>query len=165
MRKLLVFGIILLFLGVGFQPALANEISTNTVSDVDEDCIECQPVSRVDLLKVRLLLIRLEVFTNVILSRFGNIPRVSEKNEEIYDKISTLKEINNELKLNSSLLDFPNIRSLLDNYFNLLWDIREKISDIYWFFIFFTFVSVLIEMIMTFIWTIGFVLGCWNWPV
>ena len=60
----LVVGIIILFLGVGFQPALANEVSTTIVSDVDEDC-GCQPVNKIDLLKVRLLLIRLKIFTNI----------------------------------------------------------------------------------------------------
>ena len=139
---------------------------TNVVgtSEVGEDC-NCKPINDIQVVRIERLLDRLESRINFILLKYGDIPEVAEKNEEIYDKISTLKEINNELKLNSSLLDFPNICSILDNYFNLLWDIREKISDIYWFFIFFTFVSVLIEMIMTFIWTIGFVLGCWNWPV
>ena len=139
---------------------LTSVVSANEI----EDC-NCKPINDIQVVRIERLLDRLESRINFILLKYGDIPEVAEKNEEIYDKISTLKEINNELKLNSSLLDFPNICSILDNYFNLLWDIREKISDIYWFFIFFTFVSVLIEMIMTFIWTIGFVLGCWNWPV
>ena len=86
---LICVGITILFLGVGFQPALANEISTNIVSDVDEDCLDCQPVNRVELLKVKLLLIRIEAFTNIILSRFGHIPEVKEKCEEILDIINS----------------------------------------------------------------------------
>ena len=89
-KKALVFGIIVLFLGVGFQPALADEISTNIVSDVEEDCLECQPVNRVELLKVKLLLIRIEAFTNVILSRFGHIPEIREKCEEASERISEI---------------------------------------------------------------------------
>ena len=88
MKKALVVVVILLFLGVGFQPATANEISTNPIFDVDEDCFECQPVSRVDLLKVKLLLIRLKSFTNVISSKYGYIPEVAEKCEEISDRIT-----------------------------------------------------------------------------
>ena len=87
MKKALVIGVILLFLGVGIQPALANEVSTNAVSDVEEDCLECQPASRVDLLKVKLLLIRLEAITNVILSKFGHIPEIKEKCEKILETI------------------------------------------------------------------------------
>ena len=89
-KKALVFGIIVLFLGVGFQPALADEISTNIVSDVEEDCLECQPVNRVELLKVKLLLIRIEAFTNVILSRYGHIPEIREKCEEASERISEI---------------------------------------------------------------------------
>ena len=87
--KTFVLVIIVLFLGVGFQPALANEIPTNIVSDVDEDCLECQPVSRIDLLKIRLLLTRIEVFTKIIMQRFGHIPEVSEKCDEILNIIDS----------------------------------------------------------------------------
>ena len=87
--KGLAVAVIILFLGVGIQPALADEISTNIVSDVDEDCLDCQPVNRVELLKVKLLLIRIEAFTNIILSRFGHIPEVKEKCEEILDIINS----------------------------------------------------------------------------
>ena len=38
MKKALVIGVILLFLGVGLKPALANEIPISNTSDVDEDC-------------------------------------------------------------------------------------------------------------------------------
>ena len=100
--KVLVVCIIVLFLGVGFQPALANEISTTTVSDVDEDCLECQPVNRIDLLKVRLLLIRVEVLTNILMQRFGHIPEIKEKCEEISNRISKLQVLNE----NSFICDF-----------------------------------------------------------
>ena len=94
-RILIVVGITILFLGVGFQPAIANEISTNAVSDVDEDCFECQPVSRVDLLRVKLLLIRVEVLTNILIQRFGHISEVEEKCQEILDVIHKNREFDN----------------------------------------------------------------------
>ena len=97
--KILVVGIIVLFLGVGFQPALANEIS-----DVEEDC-GCQPVSRVDLLKVKLLLIRLEAFTNVILSKYEHIPEIQEECGEILDRITSLREMNDEFESHLLLND------------------------------------------------------------
>ena len=95
MKKALVCGVILLFLGVGFQPALANKVSISSVSDVEEDCLECQPVNRVELLRVKLLLIRLEVFTNVILSKFGHIPEIREKCEEASERISEISITSN----------------------------------------------------------------------
>ena len=101
MKKALVVGIIVLFLGVGFQPALANEVSTNIVSDVDEDCLECQPVNRADLLRVRLLLIRLEVFINIVLSIFGHIPKIVTICEEILEILKNgIKDIICNILLN-----------------------------------------------------------------
>ena len=125
MKKALVIGVILLFLGVGFQPALANEISA-----VDEDCLECQPVNRVDLLKVKLLLIRLEVFTNIVLSKLGHIPEVKEKCQEVSDKMSILNVITEELKL-----VFPIGNIIICIYFLILgsvvfrmWDFFDELS-------------------------------------
>ena len=48
-------------------------------------------MNRVALLKVKLLLIRLEAFTNIILTRFGHIPEIREKCEEILDIIDSNK--------------------------------------------------------------------------
>ena len=96
MRKVLVFCIIVLFLGVGFQPALANEIF-----DVDEDCFDCQPISRVELLKVKLSLIKIEAITNIILSRFSHILEIREKCQEISGKITTFQERINDLSSES----------------------------------------------------------------
>jgi len=41
-KKLLIFGIIALFIGVGIQPAISNEIQIKKTSDINDDCIECQ---------------------------------------------------------------------------------------------------------------------------
>ena len=94
-KNSLVFGVILLFLGVGFQPALATEISINPVSDVEEDCLDCQPVNRVELLKVKLLVIKLKAFNSIILSRFGHIPDIAEKCQEISDRFAQLSVFSN----------------------------------------------------------------------
>ena len=88
-KKALVVGIIVLFLGVGFQPAIANEVSITKTADVEGDCFDCRPVNRVALLKVKLLLMKLETITNVILSRFGHTPEVAEKCEEVLDIINS----------------------------------------------------------------------------
>ena len=96
MKKAIVIGVILLFLGVGFQPALA-------VSDVDKDCLECQPVSRVDNFRVKLLFIRLEVVINVILSKFAHIPEIVTICKEILEILNDgIKDITLMLKTNLS---------------------------------------------------------------
>ena len=91
MKKIIVICVIFLFIGVVFQPVLAGEASITKKSDVNENCVECQPASRVDLLRVRLLVIRIKAITNVILSRFGYIPEVEEKCEEVLDVIHNNK--------------------------------------------------------------------------
>ena len=91
---------------------ISSVVSANEI--VDEECLECQPVSRVDLLKVRLWLIRLGVAINSILSKFNHIPEVKEKCEEVSDRI-------NELIFESSLEDFPKICDFLALIYMPLW--------------------------------------------
>ena len=86
--KAFVLVIIVLFLGVGFQPALANEISTNIVSDVDEDC-NCKPINDIQVVRIERLLDRLENRINFILLRYGHLPEVAEKCEEVLGVINS----------------------------------------------------------------------------
>ncbi len=112
-KKGLVVGIIVLFIGVGFQPAFANEVSiTNKTSDVEEDC-NCNPVSNLHLIRLERMLNRLEIHTKIlsIFSKYN--PEFKEKYQEISNRISTLKETNNELKLGSSDWDYPIICEIL----------------------------------------------------
>ena len=95
---------------------LTSVVSANEV----EDCLECQPVNRVDLLKVKLLLTRLEVIINGIISKFKDIPYIQEKFQDISDRIKTFKEMNKELELSSSLWRFPIICTILEPIFHPL---------------------------------------------
>ena len=40
-KKGLIIGIILLFIGIGIQPALSNELTIPTISDIEKEC-DCQ---------------------------------------------------------------------------------------------------------------------------
>ena len=103
MKKALVVGVILLFLGVGVQPALANEISITNTS-VDEDC-GCQDVNRLELLRFKLLLIRLEILINSRLSKYNHIVEVTENYQEIHDRILKFRVMNDIFILESKLED------------------------------------------------------------
>ena len=72
MKKALVIEVILLFLGVGIQPALANEISTNALSDVDEDCFECQVSNVFRHLQAKMMLIKPKAVKNHLSSSNNN---------------------------------------------------------------------------------------------
>ena len=67
----------------------------------NEDC-ECEVVNRYDLLRVKLLMVRLKVVTNILLLRFGYIPEVAEKCYEILDVINS-----------NRVLDYPIICAIL----------------------------------------------------
>ena len=127
-KKGLVAGIIVLFLGVGFQPAFANEISIPETSD-NEDC-ECQGINRFELFRAKLLLIRLEVFTNILLSKFGHIPEIAEKCQEISNRITTLKVMNLEFKSYLHLSYETFICKLLEFIFDCIFSIYFTIKTI-----------------------------------
>jgi len=88
------------------------------VSDVEEDC-GCEVVSSSNLVRVKLLLARLEVYINIILLRFGYIPEVAEKCQEILDVINSNRQ-----------LDFPIICDLLEPIYNQLENIAPIIQDL-----------------------------------
>ena len=58
------------------------------ISDVEDDC-GCQVVSSSNLVRVKLLLVRLKVITNILLLRFGYILEIQEKSYEILDVINS----------------------------------------------------------------------------
>ena len=159
MKKALAIGVILLFLGVGFQPALANEVSTNTVSDVDEDCLECQPVNRVELLKVKLLLIRLEVITNVILSRFGHIPEIGEKCGKILDVIHSNRVLDYPI-ICSILLYLGNTLRYIDEF---LWSILDNHPNNVILYLIIYPLEVTIVTFIIIILGFWFIYDCYNW--
>lgn len=97
-KKGLVVGIIILFIGVGVQPVFANDISVSTTSD-SEDCIDCQVLDGYSLLRVNLLFTRIKAVINFVSYRFGDIPEVKEKYEDIFNII------NSNILLNPPILE------------------------------------------------------------
>jgi hypothetical protein len=85
-KKILVVGIIILFIGVGIQPAFANDISITTTSNIKEDC-GCQPISNLHLVRLERLLNRVEIYTNILSLLFKHNSEVKEKCELLSNKI------------------------------------------------------------------------------
>ena len=84
-RKGLVYCVIVLFISVGVQPVFAEESITSTL-DKDEDCIECGVSDGFSLLRAKILLFRVKIVTNVILSsKLGEIPEIKEDCQNILD--------------------------------------------------------------------------------
>lgn len=92
--KILVLGIIVLFIGVGIQPAIANNVSITTASDSEEDCNLCPKVSTSRFVRLKSLLNRLDTFGNrlSVISKQNSI--VEGKYQELIRRIIIFKEIN-----------------------------------------------------------------------
>ena len=66
-KTILAIGVIALFIGVGIQPAISNEVTIPKISDDKEDYIECQSDGKTNLAEKLLnKLEKNEVISNVI---------------------------------------------------------------------------------------------------
>ena len=99
----LVVGVILLFIGVGIQPAMAVNPDT---SDSEDDCNLCPKVSSLHLVRLKSLLNRIEKYDNILSVLSKKYPEVAEKYQELLERITTFKEMNQE----SLQWKFPFIR-------------------------------------------------------
>jgi len=74
MKKVIVIGIIVLFVGMGFQPAFAVDTKQSIDDNKSEECEECNEFSDADLIKVKNLLNRVEKRTKLLLILSKNNP-------------------------------------------------------------------------------------------
>jgi hypothetical protein len=87
--KILIIGVILLFIGVGIQPAFSIEPEFPVANiEKEEDC-DCQKVDISDSFMVKLWLNKLKVFNNIILLKFGHIPEIEENCNDIFNFINS----------------------------------------------------------------------------
>ena len=123
LSKTLVLGVILLFIGISFQPAYAVESKLSADStENDEDC-NCKEIDRLDLIRANLLLNKLEILTNILLFRYGHLPEIEESFQELLDIIKSYRQVNHQIickllenivpRLESIYLKLENIQSKL----------------------------------------------------
>ena len=148
---------------------ITNVVGANEV--VDEDCLECQPVNRVDLLKVRILLKRIEAFVNIMSLKFNHIPEVKEKCQEVSDEIIALKERVNDLNFDSLSQDNDIYCNILISIALLLFPIGLIIEGIWEKFpknlilrSICYFIGNYINALFLIIILYSFALGCWDYP-
>ena len=138
--KCLVVGIILLFIGVGIQPAFAIDISNNSPSKNIEDC-NCQVADNFDIVRVKSLLNRaerslnrVEIFAKLIPVLSKENPEVLEYCEGLSEKINTFmemidEEISEQILLYSSQFN-DEICDMLDSFFLITFDTMLKLAFI-----------------------------------
>ena len=103
-------GIILLFIGVAVQPAFANEVSTTTSSDTEDECDICPKASKSHLVLIKSLINRVEKYDNQLSVSSKLNLEIGEKYKELSDRISSIIEIDNGLNTNG---DYPIICNIL----------------------------------------------------
>lgn len=99
-KKILVIGITVLFLGIGIQPAIA-EIPLSNDSEDEEECDICPKLNNIQLFKIKSLLLRLETLVNELSVISKKDPIVELKYQEFSKRFSVLKEINMDYMLYS----------------------------------------------------------------
>ena len=122
-KALIVFGITILFLGVGIQPGFAVNVSTS-ISGSEEDCNLCpKKVSKSHLVLIESLLNKLDTLVNslTVISKYN--PIVEKKYQELSNKFLILKEI---IVDNNKISNFPVICTILGILF-ILYAITEFI--------------------------------------
>ena len=109
LSKTLAIGVIILFIGIGFQPvfAIENKLSADN-TEKNEDC-DCPEVERFYPIRIKFLLTNLKVVSNIILSRHGYISEIKEICQNILDIIGSNRQ-----------LDFTLFCKILENYSNRL---------------------------------------------
>jgi hypothetical protein len=94
--KTLVVGVIVLFVGMGVQPAVAVTPDTN---ESEDDCNLCaKKVSKSQLTLLENSLNRLEKYENQLSILSKQYPQFEEKYKEISKGMMSLREVNKELK-------------------------------------------------------------------
>lgn len=109
----LAVAIILLFVGVGIQPAFA--VTSNT-TESEDDCDICSKASKQYIDRLTTLLDRLEKHNNQLSVLSKHNPEVEEKYQKLSKKIAIFKEMNKELNLD---WNFPIICTILSIIFVL----------------------------------------------
>ena len=89
-KKTLVIGIILLFVGVSVSSAISID-SKPSVSNVEsEECSDCRELSKAEMVKVKHLINRLEVYSKLIFILSRHNPELREISEELSNFIHSI---------------------------------------------------------------------------
>jgi hypothetical protein len=161
--KILALGVIILFITVGIQPALAIEpkLSADNI-EKEEDC-DCQELDSKTLSRVNLLLTKLKLRTDLVSKRFGHIPEIKEKCDKLSDVVNSINPKGIILDICWAIYNLS--FTLQDLFFNYTYLIRYHANQgngILVFYYFFKAIGVYSIVIIA--GTIAILLRCWFAP-
>ncbi|KYK30307.1 MAG: hypothetical protein AYK22_04175 [Thermoplasmatales archaeon SG8-52-3] len=103
-KKTLVIGIIILFLGLGIQPAIATVEQKEKINITETKELLFKNI--VDIAnKADDKVLNIDSVEIADIAIFDEIDKIIKKDEKLANKITIIKEINNNLNLRSSLFD------------------------------------------------------------
>ena len=123
--KTLVVGVIVLFIGVGIQPAIA--VTPNT-ADSEEECNLCPKVSNLHLVLLERMLNRVETLTSKLSVVSKLNPLIEEKSQVLSDAITTFKEKSNEFKFERPLIIRRILCGIAFTIYSVVWLIGGVLS-------------------------------------
>jgi hypothetical protein len=102
--KTLVIGVIVLFIGIGIQPAIANNVSITKASESEDDCDICPTITNRNLARVKSMVNKIENNDNSLSLLSKQCPKIAVKYQEISNKIiNSNKDLEHNIPLVSSL--------------------------------------------------------------
>ena len=161
----LVVGVIVLFIGIGIQPAFAV---TTDVSDSDV-CDICPKVSKSYIFRIRRMIDRLVKYDNQLSGLFNHILKNDEEFLDLHDKITPPEKISSNNSICNLIYNYFIVLFLRAVLFSML---LEKIYDTF-FPLFSTILDIIYELLMAkFIFVsailvnLNFLFDCpdWYWP-
>ena len=116
--KLLVVGVIILFIVVGIQPAFAIKPK---LSDSEEDCGICPKVSNQHLIIIKKLFYRLEKYKNILPFFLKYNPEIMDIRQDISNEISSNIDSNGimwNVICELIIIFVESVKEFRDKYFN-----------------------------------------------
>ena len=128
--KILVVGVIVLFIGIGIQPAFAVDTKTTISNNQNEDCKSCDEVSESDLIKIDKLLNKVDVYSKLLLMLSKYNSELREMSEELSNQLSNINKLYDEFNINILQQSTRPICFILEPLYAIIWFIWTVSSAI-----------------------------------
>jgi hypothetical protein len=159
--KFLIVGVIVIFIGVGVQPAVAVDVK-NYISKNEKECDICPKVSKSHIVLVDSLLNRMEKYDTQLSELSKYYPEFEEKYKKLSDIISTLPDVENE-DLKSTDWEFPIICGILSVILETIFSFVYHVYNNNFLKPIFIGIAIILQLFAMPLWIVGMSIECWPW--